>query len=795
MVKTPPTLSTTPSQDASPRQEDLEVQDSQPPQPLPPPSEYLAVQVSQHSSFDRDQYAHFLASGSTQDLSSSQLQHHDSGLGSSSPPQQTLAERVIGYEEAIVPDSQSLPEPAKYISTPSRFIGNLHPDLSHDIQGPAEEISSVARASKSPSQIGDLLTTAPDVADPQIAINYHRTSPSASPSPAEVLEISRAKEGDNHVGGENSSIAADLSYIPTAQSRSPLFVPLAEDLSEVRHTEIPSLQEIASPSAASDYGQGQGKVHNETQDDIASGLVFQTQVPLDLISSQQQPELESPPSGLYYDPQVPLDIDIDGLSAVELWQSGQVIPQPADHKDIAVASIESDSHELESSQIPPAPSQLPECIESQPPDPPYSLATDNDTMAERPRPLANVHAAPPPPSSESSGVRVSLRERLKDMRARSAARHKAEKDLRHAGYDARVVALLAKRTAELDSQQSKHDIQKEVSQRSSSTSSFGNPRLGKMEYAIPLALDSRVVDQYKQTLYNYRHDIEEFVQRELGEDSPRDEKMTSMIECLIKTTIHSDLSNIMTQEQISNSDQAHWAKTCSGKFEFLGRFITAARASDMHVVIMASCGKLLDILETFLEANQAVYVRPDVMRRSDATAAGPLRFTLLATTDSSSIVSTAALVIAFDESVNTQDPRVTALRAHMLEVGTLSPLIHLLVVNSAEHIEKCLPSSLTGAQRLQALISCVAQTRHKVGQLPVEMPGPSGAAEQIAVFLSLGGREGQWTLPAMPKLEDVELFESSSMAGSSTQSVSQHSANHKRSMVCCSYHRLITRLH
>jgi hypothetical protein len=792
VVITSPTQSTAPPQDSSPRPEALEIEDSQPIQQPAPPSEGLAVQVSQHSSFDRDQYVQFLASGSTQDLSSSQQQHPDSGLGSSSPTQETFAQRVIDYEEVVVPDSQSLAEPLKYTSTSSRSIEHSHANLSFDSQPPTEEVINIATA------------TTPLTQNPQPAYYYNQDSPLFCPCPEEAFDSSRAKEADNQVVDlvTGSPGLPDPQIAHQDHRSSPSFSPCAEapfENSRAKEGDIQAEDLVTESPGVSDL-QTACDYHR------SSPLVGE---PFDTSGAKESDNLVG--GGLHRLPGSP--------SVSSIFDA---------RKDIPLTSIEFDKHELSSSPIPPAPSQLLETFVTQAPGPPSSLFTDNDTMAERAQPVTGEHIVPSSASSQSSGARIPLLERIKEMRARSAARSKAEKEARFATYDPRVVALLTKRTnnipnpitrasqenrnfklvgpsstspvaddaAELSSQQSKHDLQDDMSQQSSSSSSFGHPLLGKMEYAIPLPLNPNIVEQYKQTLYNSRQDIESFVQHEVAEDSRMIDDMRAMIVRLIKLTIHSDLDTltVMTQEQISETDQAQWAKTCSGKFEFLGAFITAARARDIHVVIIASHDKLLDILETFLKAYHAAYVRPDVMRRSDSAAEGPLRFTLLATTDSSSIVSTAALVMAFDESVNTQEPRVTALRAHMLEVGKLSPLIHLLVVNSAEHIEKCLPSSLTGVQRLQALVSCAAQTRHKVGQLPPDMPGPRVAAEEVAASLSLGGRDDQLKLPLMPKLVDVDLLESSSQADS-TRSATQQSpvpdiaptSNCKRAMVCWPY--------
>jgi len=502
---------------------------------------------------------------------------------------------------------------------------------------------------------------------------------------------------------------------------------------------------------------------------------------------------------------------------------------PEVEKDIALETIESGSEDLSSSQIPTAPSQLPETFDSHAPSRPPSVSTDDDEMSEIPQPLATSQRASLHDAGLSSGgpTATSLREKLRNMRANSAAFSRAQADTSRSArstkspsvipdrppqnpqekadsrpLEASMKTVVSQNQAHLPAHHSKLAIHREMSQRVGGSSSLGPPRLGKMEFVVPLSMNARVTDQYQQTIFNFRDVIERFVQDEADEDSTMVAQMHTMIERINQITTDSDLDSdsTLTQHQVSAADEANWAEVCSAKFQFLRHLIDAARASDKHVVILASPGRLLDILETFLKGNRAVYVRPDKMRRSNSTAEGPLKFTLLATTESSFIISTAALVIAFDGSANAQDSQVTASRVHMLKVGQLSPLIHLLVANSAEHIDRCLPSSLRGPQRLQALVSCVAQTRHKVGQLPLEMPGPVAAAEEVAAYLALGGLEDQWTLPQMPEIANIELVDPSTAAGSSTQSATQRSgvedvvptlSIHKRPMVRHPYHRLM----
>lgn len=75
----------------------------------------LFVQISQHSSLDRDQYLQYISSLSTRSFLSSASPHEDSGLGSD-PEDFGLSK---SEHEVVVPDSQSLPGSSSYQPTAS----------------------------------------------------------------------------------------------------------------------------------------------------------------------------------------------------------------------------------------------------------------------------------------------------------------------------------------------------------------------------------------------------------------------------------------------------------------------------------------------------------------------------------------------------------------------------------------------------------------------------------------------------------------------------------------------------
>ena len=73
----------------------------------------LVVQISQHSSFDRDQYLQYQSSISTDSLLSTLPPRPDSGLSDSSPPWRSPGQ-VKPTQSGIIPDSQSLAGSSSY---------------------------------------------------------------------------------------------------------------------------------------------------------------------------------------------------------------------------------------------------------------------------------------------------------------------------------------------------------------------------------------------------------------------------------------------------------------------------------------------------------------------------------------------------------------------------------------------------------------------------------------------------------------------------------------------------------
>ena len=277
------------------------------------------------------------------------------------------------------------------------------------------------------------------------------------------------------------------------------------------------------------------------------------------------------------------------------------------------------------------------------------------------------------------------------------------------------------------------------------------PNPGEMEFFVSLPLPTRVKDIYVKTIEEDQDIVKKFLETDMEDDT-----LVEQIEILLarvnNISSHIDLNDetTMTQQEAAPECHAVWAANCNGKFQFLYRLMDLLRGSDLHIVIVAKGGRLLDIIELFLKGNHFNYSRPDTFSQSNRKEAnGRLEVTLMASgeQESSALVKFANLVVAFDSSFSSEEAQIKSLRQHMLNVGKLSPVVHLLIYSSVEHIARCIPSSFTGINRLKVLMNCVARTSHLAGELAIDEGSPEEAAGEVSHFIQGALHPDHWTLP------------------------------------------------
>ena len=478
--------------------------------------------------------------------------------------------------------------------------------------------------------------------------------------------------------------------------------------------------------------------------------------------------------------------DSHNLSQRNLNSQSGKLPHSAQSKgDAVVASVESSDllvEELSSSIAPAAPSQLPEVLES---NLPQRIATpsDMDISDESRAPMGSaLHDAPNRPSASSTAGQ-SLREKLKNMRAASAAESAARRANLEAARGSKSPSVIPEATSK-DSvgdsrlevravdiplpqrvlrtglhtpvNPSKLHLHKEMSQFQTENV-LEVPKLGRMEYAIPLPLPARVKDQYIQLLEYYKQAIKRYQET----DSPEEilaNTMQRLLQRLNNVTTHVDLDNdtTLTQQDVTPEMQVIWAIDSSAKFQFLQHFLNHLRGRDRHVVILAQGERLLGLLESFLQGLRMTYSRADTSAISAANSIqSPLQISLVATAgvNAAAKLRPASVIIAFDASFGSKDAQNQQFKDYVLSAGRLAPIIHLLVYCSAEHIMKCIPPWIPLPNRLRAIIDCVTKNSEEVGKILPEEHTPAAAAEEVAAFLEEGSPEKYWLLPPIRGIE------------------------------------------
>lgn len=526
----------------------------------------------------------------------------------------------------------------------------------------------------------------------------------------------------------------------------------------------------ATASQENARGQGEGQGLNET--------VPRSSNPKDL---QVSPEpLQEPPA----EPALPLEPiqrQVQEATPETVPFESRAIPLNGTHTPPLGLN-------LSSSPVPQAPSQLPETFRT---NPPFSLQTPSH-LSDVPRSSMETMSTNSA-ASASATPGLTLTERLAAMRARHAAKREATRLARSAEFaqsspstrspsvipdkmplrsalpddptvSRRLRTLLPDQPNNPPLEVVAKTPEPVVGEDDPSIIPIGRPSLGVMEFVVPLPLLPTAGDQYKSTVLYNRKMIEEFTSDNWETASPLLEQAAEFVNTMHDVATHADLTNVgtLTQQDVLPETQAQWDRSCSAKFKFLYHLLNRLRGQDMHAIIVARPGRLLDMLETFLNGDRVSYARPDQSRKADPSkSSGTLTVSLLPTSGegSGAIVRSASFIISVDHTLDVSSRNIQALRKHLLDDSQLSPVIHLVVVNSAEHIERCLPASLQGPERLRALVSYITQNRQRAGKLPGGCPKPEPAAMEVARFLTAHGTEDQWPLPALPDIPGMDSLQ------------------------------------
>ncbi|KAK5164626.1 uncharacterized protein LTR77_009832 [Saxophila tyrrhenica] len=272
-------------------------------------------------------------------------------------------------------------------------------------------------------------------------------------------------------------------------------------------------------------------------------------------------------------------------------------------------------------------------------------------------------------------------------------------------------------------------------------------------YTIPIGMFGHQRDQYPQTVWFHRHLVEKFLA-----SSDQDEELMQEINHFVQrarnVAMHPDLDNAetLTQHDTEASQQAEWDIKCSAKLKFLKELIDRLRDQELHVVILSSPGRFVQMLETFLAG---IGIDPHHAGAVDEDTLGSqgLRVTLLSTDQEMQNPPPAQLVIAMDNHARHDTATIRALRNRD---GAWCPFISLVVPYTVEHVERCLSADLSERALARAVVNGVYKLRTEAGKLEGGQLSVKDSAAALAEYLTTTENAPEWPLVALGTLEDLD---------------------------------------
>jgi hypothetical protein len=267
------------------------------------------------------------------------------------------------------------------------------------------------------------------------------------------------------------------------------------------------------------------------------------------------------------------------------------------------------------------------------------------------------------------------------------------------------------------------------------------PVVGPGEYVVGLPAEGKIQSIYTDMINSKKKLILRFIHRRDSVGSARGStnrtmernEMIELMERLQDTTTHMDLGlpGFATQYSIQSQEAAAYAAYAGSKFGFLGDLVDTMKRVDCGIVIAAKPGPVSDMVTDFIRMKHVQVRRHDKPTSPHLGGIEPSQEPLkvdLMSTDADADVhlsATPALMIAFDASFDNQNVQVRRLR-ELYSRGRDQPLpvVHLLVSNSSEHIDRCMRKAMPSPQRLKLLVRGTYLARDYLGGSPSYVPPP-----------------------------------------------------------------------
>jgi hypothetical protein len=266
------------------------------------------------------------------------------------------------------------------------------------------------------------------------------------------------------------------------------------------------------------------------------------------------------------------------------------------------------------------------------------------------------------------------------------------------------------------------------------------PVVGPGEYLVGLPAEGKIQSTYTDMINAKKKMVLKFIHRRdsvgsaQGSTSRTMERneMIDLMEKLQDVTTHMDLGLPgFTQYSIKSEEAATYARYAGSKFGFLGDLLDTMKRVDCGIIIACKAGAVSDLVADFVKLKHVSVRRHDrpSSPRSPAPEASqePLKVDIVSTTADTDIhlSATPALMIAFDASFDNQNAQIRRLRELDSRGRDLPlPVVHLLVTNSSEHIDRCMRKAMPSPQRLKLLVRGTYLARDYLGGSPSYVPPP-----------------------------------------------------------------------
>lgn len=270
-------------------------------------------------------------------------------------------------------------------------------------------------------------------------------------------------------------------------------------------------------------------------------------------------------------------------------------------------------------------------------------------------------------------------------------------------------------------------------------------------------------DHYKQTVTWNKLLIDEFTSRVWPTDSIPAQKARKLLQELRDLVVHPDLINMEAnsmQSQVEPQYKAQWDVDSSTKFRFLKHFFAASQQYDLSVVLLVQPGKLVQILQTFLQGNNVEF-----SMGSDSTK-GKSAATILTTDTVIEGIPRPDVILTLQGDISDQLIAYVQYSLSALGSGNQIPAISLLVPKTVEHVERVMPS-YSEAERLHILMGTVTSLRGEAGRERSSIDVVEQDASSLVDFIL---NPSAWPFDELPS---IRMFEPVTMSQASTESMAE----------------------